>query len=150
MPKASEWERKTHYFTHHYAIHRVFATFKIGKKCHWYSHYMHNGERLESLRYYLYTALLYALPIWYRWYSSVTVTEVRIYHAWNQILKLAIFVLGSVLLTLKAFIILWTKWLPSRRRYVQMHFRELKFLHLIKMSLTCVAKGPIYNEPALV
>ena len=82
--------KETHYFTHYYIIHRVFATFKIGKKCHWYSHHMHNAERFESYRYFFYSALLYALPVWYRCYSSVTVTEVRIYHVWNQIFKLVI------------------------------------------------------------
>ena len=43
----------------------------------------------------------------------------------------------------------WTKWLPFRRRYFHMHFREWKVCILIKISLKIVAKGPIDNNPPL-
>ena len=37
-----------------------------------------------------------------------------------------------------------------RRRYFEMHFCEWKVFVLIKISLKCVSKGPIDNNPALV
>ena len=37
----------------------------------------------------------------------------------------------------------WTKWMPFRRQYFQMHFHEKKCCNLIKISLKFVPKGPI-------
>ena len=45
----------------------------------------------------------------------------------------------------------WTKWLPFRNRYFQMHFREWKVLYFgATISLKCFPRGPIDNNPALV
>ena len=44
----------------------------------------------------------------------------------------------------------WTKWLPFRRRYFELHFREWNLWILIKILLKFVRKGAIDNNPALV
>ena len=41
-------------------------------------------------------------------------------------------------------------WPPFHRRYFHMHVREWKFCILIKISLKCVPKGTVDNNPAMV
>ena len=43
-----------------------------------------------------------------------------------------------------------TKWLPFRRRHIQMHFHESNICILIRISLKFALKGSIENKPVLV